>query len=151
MYLLQIWGYFAHFTLEVSYYMISGLPNSSIFKGFEYKSTGNLSCHSLQWPRAALTPIVISKALVQPTHKQRINYKPHIQTDTSNAKRRWREKEDINSVSQDLLQYLVSRDWRHVGRHRRLHSHYPVAHWIWRRIIPRKHTVFQMKAQLIFI
>lgn len=49
----------------------------------------------------------------------------------------------------DLLLYLVSRDWRHVGRHRRLHSHYPVGNWIRRRIVPRKQMVFQNKAHVL--
>lgn len=36
------------------------------------------------------------------------------------------------------MQYLVSRDWRHVGSHCGLHSHYPVGDWIRRSIVPRK-------------
>lgn len=40
------------------------------------------------------------------------------------------------TVKEEGETHLVSWDWRHIGRHCRLHSHYPVSHWIWRRIIP---------------
>lgn len=44
--------------------------------------------------------------------------------------------------------YLVSRDCRHIGRHCRLDSHYPVSHWIWRRIIPSKRESSSQKSYL---
>lgn len=123
-------------------------------------STATWSCQSVRWPRAAGVPILTSIAPVQPTHTSaKIHPNPHtgIHNLKCNIKEK-REREDLNSALavwhvyiQVLLQYLVSRNWRHVGRHRRLHSHYPVSHWIGRRIVPRTQTVFQYKAQELWL